>query len=153
MLPSKHILLGFLFSIILYIFFPNIGIIGMVVIFLSSFLIDLDHYLYGVYKTRKLSLRKVYLWNLRNFSKTKNLSLKERDKLWECFAFLHGIEFVLVLIFATIFIHKIFLFILIGVIFHLILDLLYQRKYMNRMDKVSILHDFLKYKKLKFIDG
>jgi hypothetical protein len=153
MLPSRHILLGFLFSTVIYFVFPNVGLTKVFIIFLASFLIDVDHYLYLAWRKKKISLKEVYLWHIKSFHKTKGLSFNERDKIWDCFSFLHGIEFLILLFLATIFIHETFLYILIGVSFHLAVDIIYQTSYMNRVDKLSILHDFLKYKKLKFIDG
>ena len=78
--PKHHVLLGFIFSIIIFLIFPSIGILGFLLIFLSSFLVDVDHYLYYVYKNRKLSLRKAYMWHIRKRKKWYVLSRKKRNK-------------------------------------------------------------------------
>ena len=65
MYPKHHILLGFIFSVFVFILFPKIGILGVSIIFLSSFLIDVDHYI--GYAIRK---RDLYTILIRLFSKT-----------------------------------------------------------------------------------
>ena len=56
MLPKYHIIFGFLFSLILFIFFPFIGLGGFLIIFASSVLIDVDHYAYYLFKNKILSI-------------------------------------------------------------------------------------------------
>ena len=58
MLPKYHIIYGFILSLILFLIFPTLGLIGAGIIFLSSFLIDVDHYIYYVLKENKFSPRK-----------------------------------------------------------------------------------------------
>jgi hypothetical protein len=148
---SKHILLGFLFSILLYFIFPSISLLESFLIFLSSFLIDADHYLYYVYKKRDLSLRNAYRYFIKNKKKMLSLSRKERNKIYGGFVIFHGIEF-LILLFLLSLISEYFLYILIGCAFHLFSDILSQKIYWNRTDKLSLIYDFIKFRKLKNID-
>ncbi|MDP2673070.1 MAG: hypothetical protein Q8O84_04625, partial [Nanoarchaeota archaeon] len=60
MLPKYHVLFGFLFSLILFLIFPFIGLSGFLIIFISSVLIDIDHYLFYVFKNRIFSINKAY---------------------------------------------------------------------------------------------
>ena len=45
MLPKYHIFYGFIFSVIAFWLFKEVGLLGFFIIFLSSFLIDADHVL------------------------------------------------------------------------------------------------------------
>lgn len=151
MLPKYHILLGFILSLLLFLIFPSINWIGAVIIFLSSFLIDVDHYIHYVFKKRDLNLGKAYNWYIFRQKKLLSLSRNQRNKIPGHFLFLHGIEPLLILLLLGIFLSKYFLYILIGFAFHLLLDVLYQIKFHDRVDRISIIYDFFKFKKLKFL--
>lgn len=148
MKPLKHIILGFIFSLILYFIFPKIKLIEFSLIFLSSFLIDVDHYLYYVYKKRNLNLKKAYKWFIQKRDKLLTLPKKKRAEYKSSFLFLHGIEFLIILGLLSL-ISEIFFFIFLGIAFHLILDIpeVYYR--FNRADKISIFWDYFKFKNLK----
>ena len=122
MLPKYHIILGAIFSIIIYFIFP-ISIFQATIIFLASFLIDIDHYLVYVYKKKDINpLNSVkYFFKIR--SKYLKLSKKQREQYKKPHFIFHGIETILLLYLLSL-VNGIFLFILIGVIFHLILDYL-----------------------------
>ncbi len=146
-----HVILGFIFSVLLFFLFPKIGFIGFLIIWASSVFLDVDHYLAYVYLKKDWSLIRAYKWHMKKNKKSLSFSRKQRNNFYISFSFLHGIEFLLILFFLTIFISKYFLFILIGAAFHLLLDNLYERKYNSRCDKISLIYDFLKFKKLKKI--
>lgn len=152
MYPSQHLFAGIIFSLILLFLFPQINYIGFLIIVFSNFLIDVDHYLYYVYKKKDLSLKNAYNWFVENLKKAISLPRKQRNETYDGFAFLHGIEILLILFFLGIFVSKYFLFAFIGIAFHLLLDIIGGTIYRDRIDKLSVLHDFFKYKKLKFID-
>jgi hypothetical protein len=109
MLPKTHILLGFLFAYITY-WFTSLSIFQASLIFLASVLIDFDHYLWYVFKKKNLNLKKAY-----NF-----LKIKRKSKRLMIF---HTIEFH---IFVGLlgFIWAGFFYILIGMLFHSITDLI-----------------------------
>ena len=146
MLPKYHIVLGFLFSLILFLIFPSISILGASVIFFSSFLIDVDHYLFYVFKNKIFSIKKAYnyFFELRKKAMTKSLKEK-RIKIANPLMYpFHGIEVLLILFLLGFFINKIFLFIFIGFSFHLFLDIVEQIHYGFRISKISLIFDFVK---------
>jgi hypothetical protein len=94
---------------------------GGIIVFLSSFLIDVDHYVYGVYKKRTFSFSKIYSYFLDSRKKWRKLSYSEKKKTKFPILFFHGFEFLVVLFFLSFF-SDIFLFLLAGSIFHLVFD-------------------------------
>ena len=152
MLPQQHLIFGILFSAILLMLFPQLGLNGFFVIILSTVLIDMDHYVYLIYKKKDLNLKNAYNWVIEAGKKFYSLPKTERDKFYLGFYFLHGIEILFVLSVLGIFISKYFLFIFIGFSFHLLLDVIYQITRKRKITKVSLVHDFLKFRKLKLID-
>ncbi|MCK5624608.1 hypothetical protein KAI04_02100 [Candidatus Pacearchaeota archaeon] len=149
MLPKHHLFLGFLFSLFLFIIFPKIGIIGFLLIIISSVLMDFDHYLYYVFNKKDLSLKNAYNWFYKRHKKLMLLSKNKRNKIYTEIYFLHGGEFLLILFVLGVYISKYFFYILIGCAFHLFLDIIHQRKIHDRLDRISLIHDFLKFRKLR----
>ena len=94
MLPQTHIILGFLISLLLLALFPEITLFGFFVIWLSSVLIDIDHYLFYVYLKKDWNLKRSYKWFIKKSKQFENFSNKEK-KLFISPApcFLHGIEY------------------------------------------------------------
>lgn len=123
MLPKIHIILGLIFSLIVFLIFPSVGWIGFALIFLSSFLIDIDHYLYYVWLKKDFSLKNAYNWFKKGTEIFKTLSKEKQDKVHFGNFFLHGIELIIILAILSYFWHFC-LYILIGVGFHMILDLI-----------------------------
>lgn len=152
MLVKYHIFLGFILSLILFLILPNIGLIGAGVIFLSSFLIDFDHYAYYVLKKKDTSLRRALKYFFANRKKLISMKVKERKKFYSGFFFLHGIESLIILFIAGIFISKYFLLIFIGFTFHIFLDIIEETYNNFRMDKISTIYDWFKFKKLKILE-
>ena len=151
MYPKQHLIFGIIFSAVLFFLFPQIGLTGFLIIFLSSFLIDVDHYLYYVYKKKDLSLKHAYNWFIKKKKRFLALPRKQRNKIYIGFYFLHGIE-ILIVLFLFSFFSKYFLFIFTGFAFHLLLDAVDQTIYWDRVDKFSLVYDFIKFKKLKVFD-
>jgi hypothetical protein len=121
MLPSRHIFFGAVFSFLIILFFPQIGWLGFLIIFLSSVLIDFDHYLYYVIKKKDFSLRKSYDWFIENRKIWLKLSKQQKKKFESGIIIFHGIECWIILV-LLIFISKLFIFVLIGVLIHMIFD-------------------------------
>lgn len=140
MFPKTHTICGFIFSFSLIIIFPiDIGLTGALIIFFSSFLIDIDHYFYYIYKTHNLNLKKSLDWFLINRNKFAKMSLKQKNRVYTGLCFLHGIEafiVIILLIFIKNPLSNYMIFVAIGFIFHHILDAidLYIGDY--RFDKV-----------------
>jgi len=147
MLPKYHILLGFFFALFLFIIFPKIEVVGFLIIFLSSFLIDIDHYIYYVFKKRDLSLSRAYKWFIQKRKKYLVLSRKKRNEVYLEIHFLHGVEILIMLFLLGLFVCKYFFYILIGFAFHLFLDIIHQRKFHDRLDRISLIYDFIKLRK------
>jgi len=146
MLPSKHFFFGLIFAGFLYFLFPQVRWIEFLIIIFSTFLIDVDHYLYYVYKKKDLSLRNAYKWFMKRRAKLLSMPWKQRNKFQTGFCFLHGVE-VLFLLFLLSFIHRYFLFIFVGFAFHLLLDSIDQTTYWDKINKVSLVKDYLKFEK------
>ena len=143
MLPKYHILFGFLFASFLFIFFPFISLLGFFIIFFSSVLIDVDHYLFYVFKNKIFSIKKAYTYFYEKRKKLLAKGLKEK-KINPLMYLFHGIEILFVLFILGLFANKIFLFIFMGFSFHLFLDVLEQIYYGFRIAKVSLIYDFIK---------
>ncbi len=118
MLPKWHILFGAIFSALFYLIF-KISIFNSILIFLSSVFIDIDHYAWYVNKKKDFSLKNAYIF-LKLFKKPKPIMM-----------LFHTIEFLLI-VFLLSFFWKGFLFILIGMLFHSLLDII-EMSYENEL--------------------
>ena len=120
MIPKNHIIIGALATIIIYLTLP-ITNFQAIIIFLSSFLIDVDHYLIYILTKKDLSQK-----NARKFFHKKRiewlkLPIREQAKYKRHIFMFHGIEsWILLLIISTY--YPIVLFILYGFIIHMTLD-------------------------------
>jgi len=121
MLPSSHVFFGAIISSLILFFFPQVGWLGFLIIFLSSVLIDFDHYLYYVIKKKDFNLRNAYVWFIEELKIRKSLSLEEREKMENGIIIFHGIECWLLLV-LLIFVSRLFIFVLIGILIHMIFD-------------------------------
>ncbi len=152
MKPLKHLILGIILAVILFVTLPEIGLVNLGIILASSVLIDIDHYFYYVYKKKKINPIKAYKWYTISIRKICKWSRKQkRDISFGCH-FLHGVEILLLLYVLYFYFSPIFLYILIGVAFHLGVDLIDEIIGCGRLDKISIIYGLLRHKKLKFID-
>jgi hypothetical protein len=114
---------------------------------LASFLIDVDHYAYYVVKQKDLSLTRAYKWFVTQREKFLALPLSERKKAKLPFLLFHGIESWAIILFLS-FLNPYFLAVLIGFLFHIVLDLL--ELYKNNvplMNKLSVLYGLSKRKR------
>lgn len=125
MLPKTHIILGFIFSIIIFLVFPEIEILGFLIIWASSVLIDVDHYLFYVWLKKDWSLRNAYKWFIEKSKKAQKLPKSERKKILHIPCLLHGIEAILILVILSLLVSRIFLYILIGFLIHEFLDFIH----------------------------
>jgi hypothetical protein len=122
MIPRWHILLGVIFTALFWILFPKTSLLYLFLIFLSSFLIDFDHYMCAVIKNKSLSLFKA----LRYYDKIQILERREHDRGIRKrgdFHIFHTTEFH-VLIALLGFLWNGFFFIFIGMLFHSIIDII-----------------------------
>lgn len=146
MMPKYHLIYGFIFSTLIFYFFPSIKISGFLVLWASSIFIDLDHAVRYSIKTKNFNPIKFWKWSVKESRKRKNL---DYSKYKYPVFFLHGIEFVIFLICLSFYFgwSK---FLLIGVIFHLILDYIHLifRKFPLDM-KLSLIWTILRNKNKK----
>jgi len=135
MLPRQHILLGLVFSLLVWIILPWISWFYILIIFLSSFLIDFDHYLVAVYHTKNIGLINA----LKFYEMVKEKQREEHKRGMRkrgLFFLFHTIEFHLVVLLIGIS-YEPFIYIFIGMVFHSMVDfidlsyknLLYKREY------------------------
>jgi len=125
-LPKYHIIFGLIFSIILFLIFPQINWLGFVVIWASSVLIDIDHYLLYVWLKKDLSLKNAVNFFYEKAKAFKKLPIEKQKKAHTGIYFLHGIEMILIMLFLFILLNvNLFIYISIGFAFHLILDLIH----------------------------
>lgn len=120
MMPKYHLIINFLVCLPLLFILNHIYII---IIFLSSVFIDIDHYFYYILKEKDFSLIRAYKWFLMKRVEWLNLPKKERKKHKKGFLIFHGIE-PLILVFILSKIFPIFFFIFIGFLMHMIEDLI-----------------------------
>ncbi len=119
---KQHLLIGFVVSYILIHFF-NFPLFTGLIIFLSSILIDGDHYLWYGFKTKDWNPFHAIRWYNKSIQKWHSLTSKEREKFKRGVFICHGVLFWAILL-SLSFLHKIFLWILIGVGIHMIADLI-----------------------------
>ena len=133
MLPKSHIILGAVFSALLWFFLPQIAWYNILLVFLASFLIDFDHYMCAVRKNRSLSLKRAlnYYYEL---GKRETSEFKKGIKKKGHFHIFHTVEFHLFVLLIGLWFEP-FFFIFIGMIFHSLMDLIdmsYKRRLYRR---------------------
>ncbi len=150
MLPKTHIIFGALFSALLYLSKINTNILFLLGIFLSSFLIDFDHYLYYVVKTKDFSVFRA-IKKMRKISKNISKTKKDNSKKYSYGVYIfHGIEALLAVFIISKF-YPLFFSVLIGMSFHLLLDYIEKLSHPMYPSKFSVILDFYMAKKLKNI--
>jgi len=114
MYPKYHILIGAILSLILLLFSP-IPVAGIIIFFISSFIFDIDHYLFYLNREKDFNLKKAFYWHKK---------FREENKFHKpLIHILHTIEFhIFLLILAFYF--SFFKYVLIGVSFHSFIDLI-----------------------------
>jgi hypothetical protein len=148
MLPKTHAILGAVFSLLIYFIF-HLSFFNVILIFLASVFIDSDHYLWYVYIKKSINLKNAYYWFREKREKWLKLSKKEKEDHKRVYLIFHCIEFWIVLL-ALSLTNKIFLFILIGVLFHMIFDyieILYLKE--KLYPKFSLIYIYFKNKDKK----
>ena len=120
MLPKYHIVIGAITTSIIFSIFI-ITPLQALIIFLSSFLIDVDHYLLYVFKTKDLSLKRSIKYFFKRRDDWLKKPLEERKKSKLAIFIFHGIEFWILLIILAIYLPIIW-FVILGIFIHMILD-------------------------------
>jgi len=122
MKPRWHLLLGFIFSYILVYFF-HFSFISGGIIFLSSFLIDTDHYFWYVFSFKDLNPINALRWYYKNLNKWRSMDEKERLKFQKGVFIFHSLPLIIILGLLSP-INKIFLSLFLGISIHLVADLI-----------------------------
>lgn len=152
MLPDKHVFFGIIFVLALFLLFPGMSLSDLTIIFLSTVLIDFDHYLYYIFRKKDISPLAAYRWHKKLHKKFLSLSREQLRKIYSGFFIFHGLEALLIVLLLGIFLSRFFLFIFVGFLFHMILDWYTEIRLKDRTDKLFLLFDFLNFKKLKNIE-
>ena len=120
MIPKYHTLLGAVFSILIYFLF-SLTPFQATLIFLASFLIDFDHYLWYALRKKDLNPINSTKWFFKKRKIWIKLPPNQRRKIKLPILIFHGIEFWILLIILS-FLNPLFIYILIGVLFHAVFD-------------------------------
>jgi len=120
MLPRWHIILGAIFTAIVWAFIPTMPFVYLTLIFLASFLIDFDHYVNAAMENKSPSLKKAFDYHKKKHKEELRDLAKGIRKKGD-FHLFHTIEFhafvgFLGLVWAG------FFYIFIGMLFHSLLD-------------------------------
>lgn len=122
MLPRWHIILGAIFSLVLWYIAPKVEWYNIIIVFLASFLIDFDHYLSAAIKDKS----NLNLFNsFKYYEKQGKEEISQRNKGIRKvgdFHLFHTAEFhIFVFILGLFF--PFFMFVFIGMLFHSIIDI------------------------------
>ncbi len=120
MLPKYHVVIGFLASLIIHLIF-QITFIQFLVIFLSSVLIDADHYFLYILRKKDFSLRKAINYFKERRKKWLSMKPEKRKNYKRAIFIFHGFEFWILLIIIANYINLIW-FVLLGIFIHMFLD-------------------------------
>ncbi|MBI5804063.1 hypothetical protein HY450_02365 [Candidatus Pacearchaeota archaeon] len=123
MFPRWHIILGLAFTLVIFYFSPGISLLFLSLLFLSSFLIDFDHYVASGLKTGKWSLKSSFEYHrIKGIEEMKEIARGIKKK--SDFHLFHTIEFHIIVGLLSFFWIG-FFYIFIGMVFHSLLDILY----------------------------
>lgn len=145
MLPKTHILLGAFFSALIWLLFPEIAWYNILLIFLSSFLIDFDHYMCAVRKNRSWSLLSALRY-YDGLGAIEKVEFKQGIKKKGDFHIFHTVEFHLFVLLMGLWFEP-FFFIFIGMVFHSLMDLI-SMGYKKRLYRREFLFSFWLFRRL-----
>ena len=117
-----HLLFGFITSYVLIHFF-NFPLLAGLIIFIASWIIDIDHYPWYALETKDWNPFHAIEWYVKMVPKWWALSLNERRKFKHGIFIFHSLLFWMILA-SLSFIHPLFLWILIGIAIHIFADLI-----------------------------
>ncbi len=120
MIPRLHIVSGLIASILIFIAYPKVNLFYLSLFFLSSFLIDFDHYMCAAVKLGKLNLKNALKYYKRMQEIEENEARRGIFRKGH-FHIFHTIEFH-ALVLALGFIHPMFMYVFAGMVFHSAVD-------------------------------
>ena len=122
MLPKWHIILGATFSLLL-VLSGLIPFKGGIVVFLASFLIDFDYYLWYVVVKKDWNPFRAIKWSHKLIEKGRKIGMKKvYSKYRTPVRIFHSVLLIFFLGILWIYVGPLFFWIMIGFIFHLFLD-------------------------------
>ncbi len=121
MLPKWHILFGAVLAIFIWIAAPQTSLIYIALFFLSSFLIDFDHYICAFINTGKLGLSEAYEYHKKLEAENRG-RVKKGIKEKGDFHIFHTIEFHILIGVLGLFWTS-FFYIFLGMMFHSLTDI------------------------------
>jgi len=120
MLLRGHILIGLIFTLLIWAIIPKMPLVYLALIFLSSFLIDFDHYVVSFSKTKKWRLGDAFEYHRKKgVEERRDIAQGIRRK--SDFHLFHTLEFHFIVGVLGIFFIA-FFYIFIGMILHSLLD-------------------------------
>lgn len=123
MLPRYHIFWGAIFTLIIWFSAQQLHPFYLLLIFLSTFLIDFDHYMIHVRKHKNLSLPKALAY-MKKIRDEQLISHKKGKRERGMFFIFHTIEFHILIAFLGLFWIG-FFYVFMGMVFHSLLDLMW----------------------------
>ncbi len=141
MKTKTHIFFTTFFCMIIFLIKPEISLLNLSIIWFSGWLFpDLDHYIKYIFKNKKLNPIKFYKYSMQKRENWKKLTKIQKQQYKKNIMPLHSIEFIIILATILIFFPTT-IYIIIGLLFHLILDIIdfYNRKE-NIFIKISLIY-------------
>jgi hypothetical protein len=152
MQPKIHFFVGIILIILLHFISPQLTLFNLSIIFFSSWLIDVDHYLYYILKKKDFSLIRCYKWYKLHLKETLALPMSERRKIYTGFYVLHGIEPLIILFLLGISVSPFFFFVFIGFLIHFVVDIPHEYYIKRTLHKISLIYSYYQFKKLNQIN-
>ncbi len=125
MLPRWHVLFGVVFSLLLFYLF-DLSYLEAFLVFFASVFIDFDHYMIFVWHQKKIRLKEAFKF-YDELIEWERKMMSQGRKIKSHLQIFHTLEFNL-LILALCFVFPIMFFILIGMIFHSLIDIIWMMK-------------------------
>jgi len=125
MYSDDHVIYGTGFAFSIWLIFPQIGTLGFVVTLLSTFLIDVDHYFYYIFYKRDLNPINACVWFDKKVKDYLATPVSERPAKEQGVFIFHSLEFLSVIFILGFFVPYVH-FVLIGFVFHVILDMCFE---------------------------
>ena len=123
MRPWWHVLIGMVFTLVVWLVAPDVGFLNLGLIFLASFLIDFDHYIAFFLKTKEQGFRNWVKYH-QKLEKIEIREIRRGIRKKSDFHLFHTLEFHAVIgLLGYFWIGFFYLFI--GMVFHSFVDLVY----------------------------
>lgn len=120
MLPTKHVIYGFLFTLFFWFLVPQTIFLNLFLLFFASIFIGFDHFISYIFNSN-ISSYKNYIKNHKKLEEILINKNKSSNKVY--LHIFHTIEFHLLIAVLSLF-YTPFFYLLIGMIFHSLLDIL-----------------------------